>query len=334
MTKPRLSVLGIGNAIVDIIADADDAFIARRGLTKGAMKLIDGEEAGSLYQALGIGAARESSGGSVANTIAGIAALGGKAGFIGKVRNDLLGKIFSNDLTSMGVVFPTKPATDGADTARCIILVTPDAQRTMNTYLGACASLGAEDIDADLVRSAEITYLEGYLYDPPAAKEAFHKAAEIAHAAGRKVALSLSDAFCVERHRAAFLDLVEKHVDILFANEAEITSLYQCDFDQAVSRVRGACGLAALTRSAEGSVVVTAEEVIAVPAAKVTRVIDTTGAGDLYAAGFLYGLTTGRSLKTCAQLGGLCAGEIISHYGARPEADLAVLVAPILIDDK
>jgi sugar/nucleoside kinase (ribokinase family) len=241
------------------------------------------------------------------------------------VRDDQLGAVFRHDITAVGVRFATAPATEGPATARCLILVTPDAQRTMNTFLGACVGLGPEDIAEDLVAAAQVTYLEGYLFDPPRAKEAFRRAATIAHAAGRKVALTLSDPFCVERHRAEFRDLVDHHVDVLFANEAEITALFQCGFDEAVRQVRGLCEIAALTRSEKGSVVATAAETVAVEAAPVARVVDTTGAGDLYASGFLHGLTHGRDLADCARLGSLCASEIISHFGARPEQPLAKL---------
>ncbi|HVJ51443.1 MAG TPA: adenosine kinase [Aliidongia sp.] len=325
MATSSLDVVGIGNAIVDIIAHADDAFLKAQGMTKASMALIDEARAEAIYAAMGPGL--EMSGGSAGNTIAGIASLGGKAGYIGKVRDDLLGKVFRHDITSAGVVFTTPEATDGPSTARSMILVTPDAQRTMNTFLGACVNLRPEDVDDALIESAQVTYLEGYLFDPPHAQEAFRKAARTAHAAGRKVSLSLSDGFCVNRHRPAFLDLVEHHVDILFANEAEITALFETDdFDKAVTRVRGMCELAAVTRGAEGSVLVTETGIIEVPAAKVSRIVDTTGAGDLYAAGVLHGITTGRTLPECGRLGSLCAAEIISHYGARPETPLKQFV--------
>ncbi len=325
----KYDVLGIGNAIVDVISHSDDAFLKDNGLAKGAMTLIDAEAAEGLYKRMG--SAVESSGGSAANTIAGLAALGGRGAFIGKVRNDQLGGIFAHDIRTLGVAFDTAPATAGAPTARCLIFVTPDAQRTMQTFLGASATLTPADINADMVRSSAITYLEGYLWDPPPAKEAFEKAATIAHEAGNMVALSLSDAFCVDRHRADFLRLVEGFVDILFANESEILSLYQVDdFDAALQRVRGHCQVAALTRSEKGSVVIAGDEVHVIDAVKVPKVIDTTGAGDLYAAGFLFGLTQGRSLHDCGRIGSICAGEIISHYGARPEASLSELVSQAL----
>lgn len=324
MTSSTLDVVGIGNAIVDVIAQADEPFLEAEGLVKGTMALIDADRAESLYAAMGPGI--EMSGGSAGNTIAGLASLGGKAAYIGKVRDDQLGSVFRHDITASGVVFTTAPATTGKPTARCLILVTADAQRTMNTFLGACVDLGPADIDPVLIGSARVTYLEGYLFDPPQAKEAFRKAATIAHAAGRKVALSLSDPFCVDRHRAEFRDLVENHVDILFANEAEIGSLYEThDFDAVLARVRGHCEIAALTRSEKGSVVVTANGAHRVPAEAAGRVVDTTGAGDLYASGFLYGLTRGRDPGTCGRLGSLCAAEVISHFGARPETPLGEL---------
>jgi sugar/nucleoside kinase (ribokinase family) len=325
MTTAKLDVVGIGNAIVDVIGQADDAFLAAQAMDKGAMMLIDEPRAEAIYGAMGPGI--EASGGSAGNTVAGIASLGGKAGYIGKVRDDLLGKVYRHDITAAGVVFPTPAAAAGPATARCLILVTPDAQRTMNTFLGACVGLGPDDVDADFVASAQVTYLEGYLYDPPLAQQAFRKAADIAHAAGRKVALSLSDSFCVHRHRQAFLDFVEGHVDVLFANEAELTALFETgNFDEAVTQVRRLTDLAAVTRGAQGSVVVTRDQIIEAPAAVVARVVDTTGAGDLYAAGFLYGLTRNLPLAECARIGGIAAAEIISHYGARPETPLAALI--------
>jgi sugar/nucleoside kinase (ribokinase family) len=326
MSAAMIDVLGIGNAIVDVIAHADEGFLEREALAKGAMTLIDADRAEELYRKMG--PAVESSGGSTANTMAGIASLGGSGAYIGKVRDDLLGEVFRHDLTAQGVRFSTPAATDGPGTARCLILVTSDGQRTMGTYLGACVDLGPCDIDAVLVGSAQVTYLEGYLFDPPQAQLAFREAAAIAHAAGRRVALSLSDPFCVGRHRAAFRELVDGHVDILFANEAEICSLYETsDFAAAAAAVRVHVAIAALTRSAAGSVILADGAEHAVVAAPVPRVVDTTGAGDLYAAGFLYGLTRGIELPTCGAIGSLCAAEIISHVGARPEAALSTLVA-------
>lgn len=326
MAQPSLDVVGIGNAIVDVIAQTDDAFLKRHGLAKGTMRLIDAAGAEALYAEMGPGL--EMSGGSAGNTMAGIASLGGGGAYIGKVREDELGKVFAHDIRSVGVRFETAPLRQGPPTARCLVLVTPDAQRTMSTFLGASVELGPEDIAPALIEAAQVTYLEGYLYDPPRAKAAFRKASELAHAAGRKVSLTLSDPFCVERHRADFRALVEGHVDILFANEAEIGALYETrDFDAAARAVGGHCEVAALTRSEKGSVVVTAEATHAVPAAKVAKLVDTTGAGDLYASGFLYGLTHGRDLPACARLGSLCAAEVISHFGARPETSLKALAA-------
>lgn len=325
MTPASIDVVGIGNAIVDVIAHAEDEFLAREELVKGTMTLIDAPRAEALYRMMG--PAIEASGGSAGNTMAGIASLGGTGAYIGKVRDDFLGQVFRHDITAIGVRFDTGAATSGPGTARCLILVTPDGQRTMNTYLGACVELGPADIDPDIIGAARITYLEGYLFDPPLAQEAFRKAAAIAHAAVRKVALSLSDPFCVGRHRAAFRDLVDGHVDILFANEAEICSLYETDdFGAAAAAVRGHVEIAVLTRSAAGSVILAPGAEHRIAAAPVPRVVDTTGAGDLYASGFLYGLTRDLPLPICGAIGSLCAAEIISHVGARPELNLAQLV--------
>jgi sugar/nucleoside kinase (ribokinase family) len=326
MTQTNIDVVGIGNAIVDVIAHADEAFLAREALVKGTMTLIDAERAEALYRMMG--PAVEISGGSVGNTMAGLASLGGRGAYIGKVGDDLLGEIYRHDITAVGVRFDTPAATSGPGTARCLILVTPEGQRTMNTYLGASADLGPADIDPEVIAAAQITYLEGYLFDPALAQEAFRKAAAIAHAGGRKVALSLSDPFCVERHRDAFRDLIDGHVDILFANEAEICSLYHtADFAAAAAAVRGHVAIAALTRSAAGSVILADGAEHRIAAAPVARVVDTTGAGDLYASGFLFGLTRDRPLPTCGEIGSLCAAEIISHVGARPETALSRLVA-------
>jgi sugar/nucleoside kinase (ribokinase family) len=317
-----LDVVGIGNAIVDVLSHADDGFLAHRGLVKGSMQLIDAGQAEAFYRAAG--PAVEASGGSAANTVAGLAALGARAGFIGKVSNDQFGGIFRHDIRAMRVRFDSTPSTSGAPTARSLIFVTPDAQRTMLTFLGACLELGEDDVDAELVAAAKVTYLEGYLWDPPQAKLAFLKAADLAHKAGREVALTLSDPFCVERHRAELVQLVENHVDILFANEAEICALWQTgDFDAALQATRGKCKIAALTRSARGSIVLAGEEVHVVDAAPVARVIDTTGAGDQYAAGFLYGHVTGRKPQSCGRIASLAAAEVIGHVGARPEVPLA-----------
>jgi sugar/nucleoside kinase (ribokinase family) len=326
MASPTLDVVGIGNAIVDVLSQADDSFVQREKLAKGTMTLIDEARAHDLYGKMGPGI--EASGGSAANTIAGIASLGGKAAYIGKVADDMLGKVFAHDLRATGVKYDTTPLKGGPATARCLILVTPDAQRTMNTFLGASVEFQPVDIDRDLIASAQITYLEGYLFDRNAAKEAFRKAGEIAHQAGRKVSLTLSDPFCVDRHRADFRELIRGQVDILFANEAEICSLYETqDFAKAAAAVRGEAEIAVLTRSEKGAEVVTAKDRVKVPAAPVARVVDTTGAGDLFASGFLYGFTRGRDMAHCAKLGALCAAEIISHFGARPEARLAELAA-------
>jgi sugar/nucleoside kinase (ribokinase family) len=326
MTTANFDVVGIGNAIVDVLAHADEAFLEREGLVKGTMTLIDAPRAEALYQMMG--PAVEVSGGSVGNTMAGLASLGGSGAYIGKVRDDFLGRVYRHDITAVGIRFDTPAATSGPGTARCLILVTPDGQRTMNTYLGACVELGPADIDPDVVAVAQVTYLEGFLFDPPQAQEAFRKAAAIAHAARRKVALSLSDPFCVGRHRDAFRNLVDGHIDILFANEAEICSLYEtADFAAAAAAVRGHVAIASLTRSAAGSVILSDSTEYAITAAPVARVVDTTGAGDLYAAGFLYGLTRGLPLPTCGAIGSLCAAEIISHVGARPETALSRLVA-------
>ena len=325
MSNTRFDVTGIGNAIVDVLAKTDDAFLTTHGLPKGAMTLIDGDAAERLYKEMGNPV--EQSGGSAANTIAGLASLGGACAFVGKVRDDTLGDSFRDAIRGMGVTFDTPAATDSAPTARCLIFVTPDAQRTMQTYLGACVELGTRDIVPDVIENSSITYLEGYLWDPEAAKEAFIRAATIAHEAGNRVSLSLSDPFCVDRHRSDFLNLLEGHVDILFANEEEIMSLYEVDdFDDALQYVRGHCEIAALTRSEKGSVVVSGEEVHVIDAAPVEQVVDTTGAGDAYAAGFLYGITHHLDLHDAARIGGVAAAEVISHMGARPAEPLGSLI--------
>jgi sugar/nucleoside kinase (ribokinase family) len=325
MADSLYDVLGLGNAIVDVLARADDAFLVRHGFNKGAMHLIDEETAHRIYGDMGAGI--EASGGSAANSMAGIASMGGRAAFVGKVRDDQLGSIFAHDIRSVGVHFDTPFATSGPSTARCLILVTPDGERTMNTYLGACVELGPEDIDEKQVTAAKVTYMEGYLWDKQSAKEAFLKAAAMAHTAGREIALSLSDPFCVERHRDEFRNLVTSQVDVLLANEDEIKSLYQQDhFDDALQLVRKDCALAVLTRSEAGAVVVRGDEVHVVSAVPVEEVIDATGAGDLFAAGFLYGHTNGYDLAGCARLGAAAAAEVIGHFGARPETDLRSLV--------
>lgn len=321
MSTARFDVAGIGNAIVDIIAEAGDEFLIANGIQKGGMTLIDEPRAEELYAKMG--PAVEVSGGSCANTIAGIASLGGKGVYFGKVRDDQLGKVFQHDLKAMGVHFDTVPATDGPSTARCYILVTPDAQRSMNTFLGAAGGIGPEDIDEDLIKASAITYMEGYLWDPPRAKEAFVKASGIAHEAGRMVSLTLSDSFCVDRYRDEFRKLAKEEVDLLFANEAEIMSLYEVDtFDAALQSVRKDCKFAALTRSEAGSVIIADGEVHVVDAVKIPKIVDSTGAGDLYAAGFLFGLARGYGPVRCGQLGSLAASESISHYGPRPMTSL------------
>ncbi|WP_029012425.1 adenosine kinase [Niveispirillum irakense] len=319
-----LDVVGIGNAIVDVIAKADEDFLTANGMVKSGMRLIDAAQSEELYGKMGPGL--EMSGGSAGNTMAGIAGLGGKGAFIGKVAHDQLGKVYRHDIRAVGVQFDTPDLTDGTPTGTCLILVTPDAHRTMNTFLGACQLLTPDDIDPALIQSAQVTYLEGYLWDPPEAKAAFLKAAKLAHEAGRKVALSLSDAFCVHRHHDSFLELVRDHIDILFANESEITALYGGDFDSAAAAAQKDVETVVLTRSEQGAHVYTGGQAYHVSAEKVSAVVDTTGAGDLFAAGFLYGYTNGRSPADSARLGAICAGEIISHFGARAEADLAALV--------
>ncbi len=327
MTKPRFDILCIGNAIVDVVARTDDAFLSKHDMRKGGMALIDAAAAEALYAVMPPGV--ESSGGSAANTAAVAAGLGAKVAYFGKVADDQLGGVFRHDITAGGVHFPSRPLVGGAPTARCLILVTPDAQRTMNTFLGACVTLGEADVDEALVADAAVTYLEGYLFDPPAAQAAFYRAAAAAHAAGRKVALTLSDAFCVDRHRAAFRELVAGHVDILFANEAEICSLYEAnEFSLAAEAARQDVALAALTCSEAGSVIVTPEHTIEIDAAA-AEVVDTTGAGDAYAAGFLAALTAGRALEHCGRLGSAAAAAAISQYGARPQVDLRRLAASV-----
>jgi len=325
VAETRFDVVGMGNAMVDVIAHTDEAFLGRHGLTKGAMTLIDGARGEALYAAMP--PALEVSGGSAGNTIAGVASLGGRGAYIGKVSGDQLGQVFRHDIRAAGVAYDVPPAPEGLPTGRCLIFVTSDAQRTMQTSLGAGLDLRPDDVEPDLIAASRITFMEGYLWDPPGAKQAFLKAARVAHAAGRKVSISLSDPFCVERHREEFLDLVENHVDILLANEHEIMSLYQVDdFDEALQRVRGKCDAAALTRSDKGSVIVSDGEVHVIDAEPVAHVIDSTGAGDMYAAGFLLGYAQGRDLRMCGRMGAIAAAEIISHYGARPETSLAELV--------
>ena len=328
MTQPSLDVLAIGNAIVDVIAQADDGFIASEGLAKGSMQLLFTPQAAeALYARMDQG--REMSGGSAANTVAGIAALGGRAGFIGQVADDQLGQVFTHDIRALGVVFETAPRPAEPPTARCLVLVTPDAQRTMNTYLGASQYLPASALDLDRIRSAAILYLEGYLWDPEEPRAAMRVAIEVAHSAGRTVALTLSDAFCIERHRTDFLGLIAGGlIDILFANEAEILSLNQTDdFEAAITATAAKVGTLVVTRSEKGALAIAGGQRASVAAEPVDTVIDTTGAGDLFAAGFLAGQVQGRSLTDSLTMGAIAAAEIISHYGARPEADLRALVA-------
>ncbi|HRF10292.1 MAG TPA: adenosine kinase [Xanthobacteraceae bacterium] len=322
MSATRYDVIGIGNAIVDVLSHSDEEFLQRQKMPKGSMSLIDEKRAEAIYNAMG--PVIEVSGGSAANTIAGVAMLGGTAAFVGKVKNDELGHTFARDIRATNVAFATPMAENGPSTARCYILVTPDGQRTMNTYLGAAQDLTVDDISVDEIRSAKVLYLEGYLWDPKQAKEAFVKAAGIAHDNGRTVALTLSDAFCVDRYRKEFLGLLrDKTVDLLFANETELKSLYETsDFDAALEALRQDVSIAVVTRSEDGAVVVTREATETVPAFPVERVVDSTGAGDLFAAGFLYGFAKGLPHVDSARLGALCAAEVISHMGARPERNL------------
>ncbi len=328
MSDSKFDVVGIGNALVDVLSHEGDDFVDRMDLVKGSMTLIEEERAEELYAAMSH--RTEMSGGSAANTVAGVASFGGRAAYIGRVRDDDLGTVFDHDLKSLDVTFTSPRAGDGPSTGRCMIIVTSDAQRTMNTYLGASSMLCPDHLDLDLIEASEVTYLEGYLYDRPEAKDAYRTAAEAAHAAGRKVSLSLSDSFCVDRHRVDFLQLVAEGVDILFANEAEITALYEVDsFDAAREKVSGHCEIACLTRGAQGSVIVADGAAHEVPAHPIDRVVDTTAAGDLYAAGFLYGYTQGMAHERAGRLGSIAASAVIGHTGARPGMSLGQLLTAL-----
>ncbi len=324
MTAHRYDVTAIGNAIVDIIGRCDEAFLAKHGAPKGHMRLVDAGTISTLYDNMGPGI--EISGGSAANTMVGIASLGGRSAFIGKVAGDAFGKIFQHDIKAAGVAFSTPAVSGRAPTSSSLILVTPDGERTMNTFLGISTELDGGEVDANLIAQSAVIYLEGYLFDRPEAKAAFFQATAHAKKSGRKVALTLSDSFCVDRHRIEFLELIRSGVDIVFANESEITSLYEtANFDQAAARIAADTSLAVLTRSAQGSLILSDGQAHTIPVEPVAAVVDTTGAGDLYAAGFLYGLTNGRDLATSGRLGSLAASEIISHIGARPAQSLAEL---------
>ncbi|MBT5240823.1 MAG: adenosine kinase [Rhodospirillaceae bacterium] len=326
MSEARFDVVGIGSAIVDVLAHAEDVFLSKHDAAKGTMLMVDEDQSDALYK--DIGPAIEASGGSAANTMAGIASFGGKPAFIGKTMSDELGGIFGHDIRAVGVHYDTEPLTSGLATARCIILVTPDAQRTMFTYLGASGSLSAADMNEDLIAASKVLYIEGYQWDLPETKQAIIGACETVSRSGGKVALTLSDPFVVERHRNDLFDLVNEYVDIVFANEQEITTLFRSNsFDEAVEALEGRVDMAALTRGADGAVTVTKDKLIQTPAAPAGKVVDTTGAGDLYAAGFLFGYTRGDDLRTCANLGALAAGEVICHLGARPEVSLKDLAA-------
>jgi len=339
LSSQTFDVCAIGNALVDVIAETDDHFLRAHKIAKGAMTLIDAERAAELYDL--IGPTVQISGGSAANTVAGIASLGGKAAYMGKVKADQLGAIFRHDMHALGVHFATSPEPErrkeirevsndrreGAPTGRCLILVTPDAQRSMSTYLGAAVEFGPSDVQPEIIRESRVTYLEGYLFDRPAAKLAFREAARIAHEAKKQLALTLSDVFCVERHRPEFLDLIKNEVDILFANQNELLALYETqDLDAAIGHARAHCKIAVTTLSEKGAIIASGKQTVKVPAEKGTKVIDTTGAGDLFASGFLHGLAQNNDLEKCARLGAICAAEVISHYGPRPQTSLKELV--------
>ncbi len=326
MPAPEFDVVGVGNALVDVLAHAGEQFLVDHGLVKGSMTLVETERALALYQALG--GAIEMSGGSAANTVCGVASLGGRAAYIGKVGDDDLGRVFGHDLRAVGVIFRPGAADAELPTGRCIIVVTPDAERTMHTYLGISSLLHPGDVDEAVIAAGRVLYMEGYLYDRPEAKQAFRRAAQIAHEHGREVSLTLSDSFCVDRHRADFRSLVADEVDILFGNTDEICSLYEVgSLAEAIGAVQSECALTVVTTGAAGCMVVTADEVRAEPAVAVAQVLDTTGAGDLFAAGFLFGHTHGRGLEECAHLGAIAAAEVISHVGPRPLVELRTLVS-------
>ncbi len=317
----KIDVLGIGNAIVDILVHIEDDFLIAHDIPRGSMQLVDEETSDKLYAQLG--QAVECSGGSAANTIAGLASLGSRTAYIGKIKDDQLGHVFDHDINSLGIEFTTEKDSSGVSTARCLVMVSPDAERTMCTYLGACVNLTEADIDPAQVESAAVTYMEGYLWDPENAKAAFRKAMTLAHNAGRKTSLSLSDSFCVDRHKAEFLHLAEHEIDILFANEDELLMLYDTtDFNAAIKAVQKHCEVSAITRGAKGCTIVSAGEIIDIDGYNVSNLVDTTGAGDLFAAGFLHGYSQGQDLRDCGRMGNLTASEVITHMGARPDVDL------------
>lgn len=319
-------VVGIGNAIVDILASGDEDFLGHHGLTKGAMTLVDAKQVTAIQRDME--STTEMSGGSVGNTMAGLASLGGTGSYIGKIHTDAPGDTFRQDMEKLGIYFGTPISTTGSMTARCLVIVTPDGQRSMATYLGACLELGPEDIDEAMIVGHRIVYLEGYLWDSPKATAIISKAIRIAGANDRKVALTLSDSYCVDRHRESFQELINKKVDILLANEEEITSLYQVDnVDEAIDLARANCDLLAVTCGAGGSIVASCDHVSRIQAIPVKKVLDTTGAGDLYAAGFLFGITHGYDPRACGHLGAIVAAEIITHVGARPATDLKTLIS-------
>jgi len=322
----KFDVLGIGNAIVDILVNVEDDFLSTNEIPRGSMQLVDEETSGKLYEQLGT--AIECSGGSAANTIAGLASLGSKTAYIGKIKDDQLGSVFDHDIKSLGITFTTEKDVSGVSTARCLVMVSPDAERTMCTYLGACVNLMEKDIDPELVASASVTYMEGYLWDPEHAKAAFRKAMTLAHNAGRKTSLSLSDSFCVDRHKQEFLHLAEHEIDILFANEEELLMLYDTrDITEAVKAVQQHCEVAAITRGPQGCTIVSADEIIDINGYQVSELVDTTGAGDLFATGFLHGYSQNQDLRTCGRMGNLTASEVITHMGARPDVNLKQYLA-------